>query len=147
MAAKVDLHLTDLVHLGNTVVAPRCQEIHDLAAANAADLTSGFNADAVADTTALQAAIDAYSPLVGRPRVAKGVTKRATEDIQGLEDSADALLRNELDRSMRKQKKKNAQFFGEYTSARMIIDLGTRHERRAKAGRRPLLALRRHSFI
>lgn len=129
MAAKMDLHLSDLVHLGNTVVGPRCQEIHDLAETNAADLTSGFNTDAVADTAALQAAIDAYSPLVGTPRQAKGVTKEATKDIQALEESADALLKDELDRSMRKQKKKNPQFFGEYSSARMIINLGTRHEK------------------
>ena len=40
---------------------------------------------------------------------------------------------DELDRSMKKFQNKNADFFGEYTNARMIIDLGERHEKKAEA--------------
>jgi hypothetical protein len=40
-------------------------------------------------------------------------------------------VKNELDRSMRKFKTKNAPFFGEYTNARMIIDLGSQGEKPA----------------
>ncbi len=43
--------------------------------------------------------------------------------------AADKLLKDELDPAMRKFRTKNAPFFGEYTSARMIIDLGERHEK------------------
>lgn len=42
--------------------------------------------------------------------------------------AADALIKEELDRSMRKFKARNPTFFGEYTNARMIIDLGSREE-------------------
>ena len=37
-------------------------------------------------------------------------------------------MKDELDRSMRKFKTRNTPFFGEYTNARMIIDLGSREE-------------------
>lgn len=67
---------------------------------------------------------------MGQPRIAIGKRKEARVNIEEVEASADALLKEELDRSMRKQKRKNPQFFGEYTSARMIIDLGTRHEKK-----------------
>ncbi|MDQ6766050.1 MAG: hypothetical protein M3Z22_08130 [Verrucomicrobiota bacterium] len=106
----------------------RCQEIHDLAAANEGALND-YNGDIATDIHALQDAIAAFTPLVGQSRIATGVKKKATSDIAALEESADALLKNELDRSMRKQKTKNAQFFAEYTSARMIIDLGVHHEK------------------
>lgn len=128
LANKVDLHLSDLIHLGDAVVGPACQKIHDLAVENATGLL-GFNEDAAADTADLQTAIDAYSPLVGQARVAIGPKKQARVDIAATEKKADALLKDELDRSMRKQKRKNAQFFAEYMSARMIIDLGGRHEK------------------
>ncbi len=67
---------------------------------------------------------------MGKSRIATGKKKDARENIEEVEASAEALLEDELDRSMRKQKRKNPSFFSEYTSARMIIDLGTRHEKK-----------------
>ena len=59
--------------------------------------------------------------------------KKATGDIAQDEKAADALLKKALDRSMRKFKTKNAAFAGEYTSPRMITDLGARHEKDEQA--------------
>jgi hypothetical protein len=126
LAAKVDLHLSDLVNEGDTVIGPRCQEIHDLADEHATDIQPFGTSKA--DITALQAAIDLYTPLVTKPRQAIGARKVVTRDIGATQASADALLKDELDRSMRKFKTKNPPFFGEYTNARMIIDLGSRGE-------------------
>lgn len=126
MQARADFELSDLVRMGETVIAPRCQEVHNLANTNAAALAD-FGTTA-ADIAALQTAINEFTALVTKPREAIGERKEATGDIAENEDAADALLKNELDKAMRKFKKKNAPFFSEYTSARMIIDLGTRHE-------------------
>jgi hypothetical protein len=52
-----------------------------------------------------------------------------TADITQGEEATTKLLEGELDKSMQKFQAKNADFFGEYTNARMIIDLGERHEK------------------
>jgi hypothetical protein len=122
LQAKCDLKITDLVRLGDTLIGPRCQEIHDLADTNAAALVS-YGVEA-ADITALQTLIDAYQPLISTPRQAVAGRKEATGNIADDEAAADDLLNNELDKSMQKFSTKNATFFGEYTTARMIIDLG-----------------------
>jgi len=125
LQGKVATELTDLVRLGETVVAPRCQQIHDLASANAAALlTYGV---AAADITTLQSVIDAYTAVLSKPREAVVGRKEVTGSIAQDEDAADKLLKDELDPAMRKFMTKNAPFFSEYTSARMIIDLGERH--------------------
>jgi hypothetical protein len=124
LQAKAALDLTDLVRLGETVVAPRCQEIHDLASAKTAALANyGVTA---ADIAALQTAIDAYTAVLTKPLEAVVGRKEVTGSIAQDEDAADKVLKNELDPVMRKFKTKNPAFFGEYSSARMIIDLGER---------------------
>ena len=128
MEVKSDIELTDLVSLGENVVAPRCQEIHELANSNAAALQTGYGTDA-ADIAALQTVIEEFKALISKPREAIVGRKDATGDIAQDEETAEALLKEELDRSMRKFKTKNNAFFGEYTSARMIIDLSTRYEK------------------
>ena len=128
MQAKCDLELTDLLRLGATVVAPRCQEICDFANANDKTLQTGYGTEE-ADVTALQGAIDLYKPLITKPREAVVSRKEATGNIAEDEETADTLLKKELDKTMVKFKTKNAAFAGEYASARMIIDLGTRQDK------------------
>jgi uncharacterized protein YhfF len=48
-------------------------------------------------------------------------------------EAATKLLEGELDESMQKFEAKNADFFGECTNARMIIDPGERHEKKPEA--------------
>lgn len=127
MQAKCAMELTDLVRLGETLIAPRCQEIHDLANTNAAAIAPlGTTAT---DITALQAAIDAFGSLLTKPREAIGARKEVTGDIADDEATADKLLNDELDKSMKKFKTKTPPFFGEYTTARMIIDLGGQQQK------------------
>ena len=119
--------LTDLVRLGETIIGPRCQEIHDLANTNVARLAAlGTTATEI---TALQTAITDYSALVTKPREAIIEEKVATGDIAADENTANALLNDELDKAMKKFKTKEPAFFNEYTSARMIIDLGSRNQK------------------
>jgi hypothetical protein len=125
LQGKVDLQLTDLLRLNETQIAPHCQQIHDLANANQAALADyGVTKE---DITALQTAITAYTDVLTKPRQAVVGRKEVTGSIAQDEDAADKLLKNELDLAMRKFKTKNAPFFGEYSSARMIIDFSDRH--------------------
>jgi hypothetical protein len=127
LQAKTALELSDLTRLGDTLVAPRCQEIYALVNTNTAALANyGVTA---ADITALQAAIDAYTDVLTKPREAVVGRKEVTGSMAQDEDAADELFKKELDPAMRKFKTKNAPFYGEYTSAHMIIDLGERHEK------------------
>lgn len=127
LQAKCAFELTDLVRLGETVIGPRCQEIHDQANKNVAGLAA-FGTTAT-EITALQTAITAYGELVTKPREAIIEKKSATGDIAADENTADALLNDELDKAMKKFKAKEPAFFNEYTSARMIIDLGGRSQK------------------
>jgi hypothetical protein len=126
LQAKTDLQL-NVVRLGEQVVGARCEDIHTLAVTNAAALAPyGTDAAAIA---ALNTAMDEFTTLLTAPRQAVVGRKEVTSDIAEDEDAADELLKKQLDRSMRKFKTTEPSFFGEYTSARMIIDLGTRHEK------------------
>jgi hypothetical protein len=132
LRGKVAFELTDLVRLNETSVAPRCQQIHDLAKTNAIELRNyGVT---TSDITTLQTVIDAYNAALTRPRELVSGRKEVTGSIAQDEIAADTLLRNELDPAMRKFKIKDAAFFGEYANARMIIDLGERHEKAGTPG-------------
>jgi hypothetical protein len=91
LQAKTALELTDLVRMGDTLVGPRCQEIHELANTNAAALAK--YGVAAADITALQTAIDAYTSVLTKPREAVVGRKEVTGSIAQDEDAADKLLR------------------------------------------------------
>jgi hypothetical protein len=56
-----------------------------------------------------------------------------TADIAQAEEAATKLLEIKLDKSMQKFQAKNVDFFGEYTNARMMMDLGERHEKKPEA--------------
>ena len=132
LEAKSDLELSDLVRLGEPVIAPRCQEIHTFANANRAELETGYGVETESIVN-LQTAINEFKPLISKAREAIVNRKEATGDIVTDEATADRLLKKELDGSMRKFKSKNPAFFGEYTSGRMIIDLGVQHEKKPEA--------------
>ena len=92
--------MTDLVRLGETLIGPRCKEIHDLANTNVAGLAA-FGTTAT-EITALDTAITSYSALVTKPREAIIEKKVATGDIAADENTADTLLNDELDKAMKK---------------------------------------------
>jgi hypothetical protein len=123
LEAKTDYELSDLLETTQNLVGPLCQNIHGYAVTNAAALASDYGTTA-ADVTDLQTKITAYNPDIAKPREAIVARKDVTGDIAADEKTADAILNKELDKAMKKFKVKNPDFFNEYTSARMIIDLG-----------------------
>ena len=122
LAAKSDLQLSDLLNTPDTLVAPRCRAIYQLGIDNAAAIAN-FGTVA-ADMQALDEAIKAYEPVATAPREAAVMGKRVTGTIETDTKSADALLKLELDKAMRKFKRKNPDFAEAYANARIIVDLG-----------------------
>ena len=122
LAGKSAVEISELVNTPDTLVAARCREIYQLGMENAAALAPFGTA--AADLAALDEAIQAYDKMATAPRqatvAAKGVTAGIDTDIR----SADALLRTELDKTMRKFQRKNPDFAQAYADARMIMDLG-----------------------
>lgn len=125
LAAKTDVELTTLLRMDDALVGPYCRTLYDLCLARAADIDLlGTTAEDLAE---LDAAITVYLPLATAPRQAIVAGKGVTGDI-GLDTaSAMTLLKKQIDKAMRKFKRKNPEFFNAYTSARLIVDLGGGH--------------------
>lgn len=126
LAVKTDVTFGDLANLADTEVSKRCQEIMDLAKADAAELKDG-GTDA-ADLAEAQAAVDAYKPKATATRDAIVERKGKTGAIEEGVKRMGALFRSRIDKRMAKFKAKNPAFFTDYTNARIIVELGQRHE-------------------
>lgn len=125
LAGQTDVEVSDLVHLSDVVVGPRCRELYTLAQSHAAALIPyGTTA---ASLTALDAAITAYEAAETAPRQAIAVNTSVTDDIARDIAAGSKLLRGELDKAMRKFARLNPDFFHAYRDARVIVDLGIRH--------------------
>jgi hypothetical protein len=109
LAAKSAIENSDLVNTPDTLVAARCREIYKLGMDPAA---------------ALDEAIQAYEKVATAPREATVIAKGVTASIDANIRSADALLKKELDKTMRKFQRKNPDFAQAYADARIIVDLG-----------------------
>ena len=122
LAAKSAVEVSELVGTGDAVVASRCRELHKLAVENAAGIAPFGTTDE--DLTALDEAIKAYVPVATAPRQAIVLGKQVTGNIDASIKSADFLLKNELDKAMRKFKRKEPDFAKAYADARIIVELG-----------------------
>ncbi|MEO7934094.1 MAG: hypothetical protein ABIT76_13150 [Chthoniobacterales bacterium] len=125
LAAKADVELTTLLRMEDTLVGPYCRGLYDLCLARAADIA--LLGTTAADLAELDAAITAYTPLATAPRQAIVVGAGVTGNILLDTTSGMTLLTKQLDKAMRKFKRKNPEFFNAYTSARIIVDLGGGH--------------------
>jgi len=131
LEGKTNLYKSDFLGMGDAEVGPACREIVKLAKAHAAELDElGTTAEDIAEA---EAAIEAYVPLVASPRVATTQRKTITEDIATLLGKIDELYEKRLDRAMRKFAKKNKAFYDDYQNARLIVNLGARHEKEETA--------------
>lgn len=122
LTAQADVEVSGLVNTADTLVAGRCREIHRLGVAHAAGI-AGLGTTA-ADLAELDQAIKDYEPLATAPRAATVAAKGVTGDIATDTRAADRLLKAQLDKAMRKFKRKNADFATAYANARVIVNLG-----------------------
>ena len=122
LATAMNLVPSELRRYRDSVVAQRCQDVHDSANGVLASLV-GYGVNA-ARLTELQAAIDGYLAMNTAPRVAITTRKSATTAIDELVAETLDLLHRQLDKLMQGYSITEPEFHRMYTDARIIVDLG-----------------------
>jgi hypothetical protein len=120
---EVNFSFSDLLRTKDDILAPRVQNIKDLANVNLPDLLSYGLTDASLD--AFQSAIDDYQQKVPAPR--NSVAHKATirENLKTLFAEADAVLRHQMDKTLTGFKSTHPGFVSTYKVNRIIIDPGS----------------------
>lgn len=126
LAEAMNISPSELRRYRDSVVAQRCQDVHDSANAALASLADyGVDAPKLA---AFQALIDAYLTLNTAPRLAITTRKNATAAIEGHVEDTLELLHRRMDPLMKGYANSNPSFHRLYTDARIIVDLGGKGE-------------------
>lgn len=123
---KVSYSPSDLRNSRDTILKDICQVIHDEAnnvISNLADYGK-----TPADLTQQQKEIDDYVAILAKPRTAIGTRATATSKLVELFQQGDGLLKNQLDKLMLNYQTSEPKFYNKYQNARIIVDLGVRHE-------------------
>lgn len=120
LAESMDISRSELNRYRDSVVAQRCQTVHDAADANIAALAA--YGVLPADVTALQALIDTYIALIPQPRNMITARKGATAEIGALVRDTMKLLNRRVDRLMMQFNYSHPEFVKQYFDARIIID-------------------------
>jgi len=121
--ATVDFSNADLLHMTEADCLTNCTAIYNAGNANIAALTAAGTL-AAADLTDLNTKIGAFNTLLAQPRQAKAGTKAATDLLPEKIDAGDRICERQLDRLMQRYKDSNADFYGAYQVARIIVDAG-----------------------
>ena len=79
---------------------------------------------AAADLTDFNTKIAAFNTLIAAPRLAKTGTSAATNLLPDKIDAGDRICERQLDRLMERYQTSNADFYGAYQVARIIVDSG-----------------------
>src|SRR5215213_5089805 len=117
---EMNLSFTTLMRTRDAALAPRCQNIHDKAAANLEALADfGINA---AQLKNLQTAIDDYSAKNMNPRAALSGRKTANTNLAALFRENDSVLKDQMDKLIEQFREAHPDFVQTYFSTREIID-------------------------
>lgn len=117
---EVNFSYSKLVQTKDDGLAPRVRNIHASAVANLADLTGYGISSEMLDS--LLAKIEAYSLKVPNPKNAMAIKKTIRENIKALVKETNAILKNQMDKSIVILKTANPDFVSTYTANRVIID-------------------------
>lgn len=79
--------------------------------------------------TSLTTLVTEYLTLIQNPREAITTRSAATKRLKQLFKEGDNLLNNELDGLMLRYKTSNPDFYDKYVKARLVVDIGIRHEK------------------
>lgn len=121
LAEAMNISPSELRRYRDSIVAQRCQDVHDAANGVLASLVA-YGVDA-AKLAAFQALIDAYLALNTAPRLAITTRKNATAAIELLMSDTLDLLHRQMDPLMQGYAITNPSFYRLYTDARVIVDL------------------------
>lgn len=119
----VDFSAPDLLHQTEADCLTNCTAIYNAGNAAIAALTAAGTL-AAADLTDLNTKITAFNTLLTSPRQAKAGTKAATDLLPDKIDAGDRICERQLDRLMERYQASNADFYGAYRVARIIVDAG-----------------------
>ena len=120
---SVDFSAPDLLHQTEADCLTNCTDIYNAGNANITALTTAGTL-AAADLTDLNTKITAFNTLLTSPRQAKAGTKAATDLLPDKIDAGDRICERQLDRLMERYQISNADFYGAYQVARIIVDAG-----------------------
>lgn len=115
-----------LTRMRDTELASRATTIHQKANAEIANL--GNYGITVAMLTELQNKITVFSAAIGERESSAAARVGMTMSIAELFDKADEFLNEDFDRLMERVRNSDTEFYNKYFAARVIKDLGIRHE-------------------
>jgi len=121
----VDYSYSDLFRVRDSDSKVRCEEILDAATPIETNLINEYGLNSM-DVANLNSGITSYGAVIAAPTLAKGKRKMAGVNITKLVKDTDDILKNIIDNLMETFKKTMPDFYGKYTNARIIIDLGKR---------------------
>lgn len=131
-----DVTYTGLDNLKDVDLIARSEQIHYAANPLAAELADyGLSA---ADLTAFKTAIDNYSDAAGDRDASVAVRKGASVSIKDMFKNADSILEGQLDKFVDMLMNSYPHFYNGYKGARIIRDLGIRHEEEPASPAQPV---------
>jgi hypothetical protein len=122
LAAQVDLTRSDFVYGRDTIAADNGDAIYALASTHSTDLAN-YGIDS-SHQTAIYDATQAYREALTRPREVIAASAAATEQLDAAFDTADDLLKNQLDNLAEIFRTSQPAFYLQYQNAREIVDSG-----------------------
>ncbi len=130
-----DVTETKLRRMRDTELESRAKSIHEKAAIDAGALAD-YNITAEKMTT-LQARIGDFAAALGERESSAAGRVGLTTTVAGLFDQADEILTEDLDRLMETVRESATDFYNKYFSARVIKDLGIRHQQPPQPPQQP----------
>lgn len=126
LKARVNITGTSIERSRGSETLAICQEVYNEALALIDQLGSyGIKQNDMDD---FLNSINAFSALLPAPRTAISERKGATDELAKLLSRTDIILKEKLDKLMNKFKLSNPEFFRLYFDARIIVDIGGRHQ-------------------
>lgn len=120
LKAEVDYSLSDLLKLKDSLVAQRCQNIHDKALENK-DALKDYGITAVM-LTDLQSKTNSYTETIPKPRAAVSNRTTLNANIVQLFKDIDAILLKQMDKLIVTFRATNPDFVSTYFNLRRITD-------------------------
>lgn len=118
--------VTDMKRMRDNELINKAKQIFDFANTNSAELVNyGITADTI---TQLNTLITNYEAALSDQGSSFAEKQAARKALTLLFDTADDILKDELDNLMELTRSNNPDFYNEYKAARVIKDLGIRHE-------------------
>lgn len=129
LKARADVTGSDLEHTRGSETLAICQTVFNEVQTLTDQLVSyGITQNEMNDFMNI---IDAFSTLLPAPRTAISERKGATDELAKLFAKTDHILKEKLDKLILKFKISNPEFYRLYFDARIIVDIGGRHQAHA----------------